>query len=140
MNALFQPEDPPPLQGVKIAVAKKLGRSHETYNRIVVEMGGDYSWHCGPDVTHFVFQVRGGDRVGGGGGGGGITFGIVDVTLFVFQVSGGDGVGGGGGGITCDIVDFTHFMFQVSGGGGGGGGDITLGIVDVTDFVFQVSG
>ncbi|KAK3788086.1 hypothetical protein RRG08_009018 [Elysia crispata] len=53
-----QPEELPPLHGVVIAVAKKLGRSHETYNRIVVEMGGDYSWHSGPHVTHFVFQGR----------------------------------------------------------------------------------
>ncbi|GFS20647.1 DNA topoisomerase 2-binding protein 1 [Elysia marginata] len=54
----LQPEELPPLHGVVIAVAKKLGRSHETYNRIVVEMGGDYSWHSGPHVTHFVFQGR----------------------------------------------------------------------------------
>lgn len=54
----LQPEELPPLHGVVIAVAKKLGRSHETYNKIVVELGGDYSWHSGPHVTHFVFQGR----------------------------------------------------------------------------------
>ncbi|CAL1538270.1 unnamed protein product [Lymnaea stagnalis] len=47
-----------PLIGVVIAVAKKLGRNHETYNNIVVELGGNYSWHIGPQVTHFVFQGR----------------------------------------------------------------------------------
>ncbi|GFO25793.1 DNA topoisomerase 2-binding protein 1 [Plakobranchus ocellatus] len=53
-----QPEELPPLHGVVIAVAKKLGRSHAMYNTIVVELGGTYSWHSGPDVTHFVFQGR----------------------------------------------------------------------------------
>ncbi|XP_059149850.1 DNA topoisomerase 2-binding protein 1-like isoform X2 [Physella acuta] len=53
-----QSDELAPLHGVVIAVAKKLGRSHEQYNSIVVELGGDYSWHIGPQVTHFVFQGR----------------------------------------------------------------------------------
>ncbi|KAH9488852.1 hypothetical protein Btru_058685, partial [Bulinus truncatus] len=48
----------PPLHGVIIAVAKKLGRSHEQYNNIVVELGGNYSWQMDQHVTHFVFQGR----------------------------------------------------------------------------------
>ncbi|XP_035827275.1 DNA topoisomerase 2-binding protein 1-A isoform X2 [Aplysia californica] len=47
-----------PLHGVVIAVAKKLGHSHDEYNMMVVELGGDYSWHSGDHVTHFVFQGR----------------------------------------------------------------------------------
>ncbi|BFY98833.1 hypothetical protein BsWGS_01873 [Bradybaena similaris] len=47
-----------PLHGVVIAVAKKLGHNQEQYNNIVVELGGNYSWHNGPHVTHFVFQGR----------------------------------------------------------------------------------
>ncbi|KAI8789482.1 DNA topoisomerase 2-binding protein 1-B [Biomphalaria glabrata] len=50
--------DVQPLHGVIIAVAKKLGRSHEQYNNIVVELGGNYSWQMGQNVTHFVFQGR----------------------------------------------------------------------------------
>ncbi|CAG5136631.1 unnamed protein product, partial [Candidula unifasciata] len=53
-----QPEQLAPLHGVVIAVAKKLGHNHEQYNSIVVELGGNYSWHNGPHVTHFVFQGR----------------------------------------------------------------------------------
>ena len=52
-----QPDERAPLHGVVIAVAKKLGASHEEYNTIAVELGGDYSWKHGEKVTHFVFQV-----------------------------------------------------------------------------------
>ncbi|KAL8604271.1 hypothetical protein ACOMHN_023641 [Nucella lapillus] len=53
-----QAEDRGPLEGVTIAVSKKLGANQTEYNTIVVELGGDYTWQYSPTCTHFIFQGR----------------------------------------------------------------------------------
>ncbi|XP_076455741.1 DNA topoisomerase 2-binding protein 1-A-like [Babylonia areolata] len=56
-----QVEDRGPLEGVVIAVSKKLGLNQTEYNSIVVELGGDYTWQYSPSCTHFIFQGRAND-------------------------------------------------------------------------------
>ena len=56
--SFLQPDQQSALHGVVIAVAKKLGKNHEEYNAIAVELGGDFSWLYHENVTHFIFEVR----------------------------------------------------------------------------------
>ena len=59
-DVCVQSEDQGPLEGVVIAVSKKLSVNQMEYNTMVVELGGDYSWHYSSTCTHFIFQVSGG--------------------------------------------------------------------------------
>ncbi|KAK7092342.1 hypothetical protein V1264_008097 [Littorina saxatilis] len=53
-----QAEERGALEGVVISVSKKLGVNQTEYNRIVVELGGDYTWQYTDSCTHFIFQGR----------------------------------------------------------------------------------
>ncbi|KAK3106422.1 hypothetical protein FSP39_019639 [Pinctada imbricata] len=50
-----------PLQGVIIAVAKKLSSEQSELNNIVDSLGGDYRWQYDSSCTHFIFQGRAND-------------------------------------------------------------------------------
>nr|KAG5696848.1 hypothetical protein BaRGS_030972 [Batillaria attramentaria] len=51
-----QDEERGPLDGVIIAVSKKLSGNQMEYNSIVTELGGDYTWQSSEACTHFIFQ------------------------------------------------------------------------------------
>ena len=55
---LFLQDSPKPLQGVVIAVSKKLSSRQGEYNNIAASLGAEYRWTYDNSCTHFIFRVR----------------------------------------------------------------------------------
>ena len=49
---------PPPLQGVTIAVSKKLSHMQEQLNSVALELGAEYRWTFDVSCTHFIYQGK----------------------------------------------------------------------------------
>ena len=57
LRCLYFQEPVGPLQGVVIAVSKKLSSKQSEYNDIASSLGAEYRWTFDESCTHFIFQV-----------------------------------------------------------------------------------